>query len=70
MNTTPGSSSPASIHSLTICRNSLEPQAQSLLETEAPDAAAMVASAISLLQSGAADAQSISTLISTARGML
>ncbi len=45
-------------------------QAKTILDTENPDAAAVVNSAITLLGSGVADADSISTLISTAQGML
>ena len=45
-------------------------QAAALLETENPDAAAVLNSAVTLLQSGTEDANSVSTLIGTVQGML
>lgn len=45
-------------------------QAKTMLDSENPDAAALINSAITLLQSGATDAAAVTTLISTAQGMI
>lgn len=45
-------------------------QAKTMLDAENPDAAALINSAVTLLQAGATDAAAVTTLISTAQGML